>query len=368
MARLSEKELVDILSKLPDIQRLDVQTAFGAREERLFFCALGFEERCLSIPEELASNVPDYRCHTAVFLEYATNKGDNDVNKPRLLQALSTFSQDVQSLPCDEDDFAQRLRLILSQARTESVVPRVTLDLSACSSKLLLLTLKVILEADVELLVVYSEADIYHPTEEEYDADPKKWTTEDSLGLARGVSRIIPSPEHPGMRQDQAPEAVIVFPTFKPERTRAVIANIDESLITRPRDRVIWIVGKPHLKNDGWRSQVMQKINDIPEAAPKRVVCTFDFKRTLEALESLYCQMDHRYRVTISPLGAKMQSLGVALFWHMHQDVSLVFAMPKEYNAAQYSEGRKATWMIDFGPTDVLRGVLDGLGQLQIVR
>jgi hypothetical protein len=51
----------------------------------------------------------------------------------------------------------------------------------------------------------------------------------------------------------------------------------------------------------------------------------------------------------------------------MRQDISIVFAMPREYNALQYSEGCKGLWKIEFGELVDIRKVLDSVGQLEIV-
>ncbi len=111
----------------------------------------------------------------------------------------------------------------------------------------------------------------------------------------------------------------------------------------------------------------MREINKIPDSAPSYEVSTFDYKKTLETLERIYQARDCKYHVNISPLGSKMQSVGIALFWYMRQDVSIVFAMPEEYNARQYSEGCKATWQINFGDINKVREILDSVGQLEIV-
>jgi hypothetical protein len=95
-------------------------------------------------------------------------------------------------------------------------------------------------------------------------------------------------------------------------------------------------------------------------------VSTFDYKRTVETLESIYKLRECDYHINICPLGAKMQSLGIALFCYVHQDVSIVFALPEEYNASEYTEDCKATWMIDFESTKQLRSLLDSVGQITI--
>ena len=189
---------------------------------------------------------------------------------------------------------------------------------------------------------------------------------EEGFGLAKGVQKVVPSPEHPGNRRDQLPESIIVFPTFKPERAKAVILDIDESLIKKPRDRVVWIVGNPHLNKDHWRAGALKEINQISESTPCYEVSTFYYKKTVETLESIYKLQECDYHINICPLGAKMQAVGIALFCYVHQDVSIVFAIPEEYNASEYTEDCKATWMIDFGPINKLKTLLESVGQITI--
>lgn len=366
MAHIQQIQLRDILSQLPKIEPLDVESDLLGKEDDLFLGALGFEDRCLSIPE-LIAKTKRYKCTEAIYFEYATNVNDNEVNKPRLLQALQDFSTAVNPMSCDEDNFPTNLRTTLSRICNEGRTPSVIFDISVCTSKLLLLALKVLLEFDLSLRILYSEAEVYHPTREEYESDPEKWTTEEGFGLAIGVSAVIPSVEHPGYRRDMLQEVMVVFPTFKPERAKAIIAEIDESLIMKPKDRVIWIVGNPHLPEDHWRVDAVREINKITASAPSYEVSTFYYEETLKTLERIYQPRDCKYHVTLSPLGSKMQSLGIALFCYMRHDVSIVFATPKEYNARQYSEGYKAVWQIDFGNLTTIRDILDRVGQLNII-
>jgi len=367
LTNLRKVEVIDIIADLPEIQRLDVKRDMAGKVEDLFLVALGFEDRCPWIAEFLAEQA-GYSATRAVYFEYGTNQADNDVNRSRLVTALDSFARQVGSIPCDTDDFASQLRGILSGVCTRSNSPMVTFDISVCSSKLLITTLTVLFEFSLNLRVVYSEAGLYHPTKEEYDTDPDKWTSDNKLGLARGVSKVSRSPDHPGSRRDVLPEAAIVFPTFKPERVRAILSDIDQSLLMRPDDRVVWLIGEPHLPEDHWRADVQRKINEIPASAPAYEVSTFDYKKTLEILERVYQPFDCKYLVNIAPLGSKMQSLGVVMFWHIHPEVSIYYASPREYNAAQYSEGCKDTWRIEFGSVTKLRALLDKVGTLNVVK
>jgi len=367
MAHVRPVELVNILQQLPDIEPLNVKSDLSGRQHALFLCALGFEDRCLSIPELIVTDAKECKCTEAIYFEYSTNMSDNDINKPRLINALQHFTTSVRPVPCDTVDFTTRLREVLSRICAAGTTPTVVFDISVCSSKSLLLALKVIFEFNLSLHILYSEAKVYHPTREEYKADPQRWTTEEGFGLARGVGNVTPSLEHPGYRRDKLREVVIVFPTFKPERAKAIIAEIDQSLIMAPEDRVIWIIGDPHLPEDHWRADAIRQINTITDSAPSYEVSTFHYKKTMETLERIYQPRDCKYHISVSPLGSKMQSLGIALFWYMRQDVSIILATPKEYNASQYSESCKGVWQINFGELAKIRHMLDRVGQLEIV-
>jgi len=365
LTNLQETEVGHIVGQLPDVDLFDSAGEGNERQDDLFLACLGFEDRSLWIPELLAEG-DKYKAVQAVYFEYGTNQNDNELNRPRLVQALESFSASVRPMPCDSDDFPSHLRALLREATAKSASASVTLDISVCSSRLLVTTLSILLQSEIDLRIVYSEAGLYHPTRKEYDAEPEKWTKDEGHGLTHGVSAVTPSPEHPGSRRDILPEAVIVFPTFKPERARAILAHVDPSLLVRPEGRVIWLIGSPHLPEDGWRSEIVRRINEIASSAPAYEVSTFNYKKTIEALDRAYKPLDCKYHVTIAPLGSKLQSVGIVLFWYVRPEVSIVFASPKEYNAAQYSERCKAVWRIDFGPVGQLRKLLGTVGQLRL--
>ncbi|MBA7511970.1 hypothetical protein ES705_03969 [subsurface metagenome] len=368
MARTKEIEFADVLGKLPNISSLDCEKDLAGEEYNIFMCALGFEERCLTIPERLAEG-GNFKCKQSIYFEYATNIETNAVNRPRLLRAFQKFSDSYISFPCDGEDFTKRLRELLKRIVPSKHKLKIALDISSCSSKLLLLTIKVLFEFDINLRIIYSEAAVYHPTCEEFEKESEKWTTEEGFGVARGVGKVIPSPEHPGNRRDKLPELIIVFPTFKPERTNAIITDIDESLLIKPSRSIIWIIGDPHMdeKTKRKRKDMIRMINKIPLDSPSYEISTFDYKKTVEILEQIYKSKETEFHINISALGSKMQSLGIGLFWYVRQDSSIYFAVPKEYNPSQYSEGCKATWQINYGDLTDIRAILDNVGQIKII-
>jgi hypothetical protein len=366
---VKEIQFVDIKNKLPNIVSLDCEKHFSGTNYDIFFCALGFEERCLTIPEKL-STLNSFKCKQALYFEYSTNIEDNEVNKPRLMLAFENFAESWHYFKCDEDDFTRNLREFLQQVVKSIQKPRIIFDISVCSSKLLLSVIKVLFEFDIYLHMVYSEAADYHPTDEEFEREPEKWTSEEGFGLARGVGKVIPSYEYPGARREKL-DLVIAFPTFKPERTKAIITHIDESILMRLKEhRIIWMVGDPHMDEERKRKRkaITRKINEITDDALSYEVSTFDYKDTLGNLEEIYKNKNLDFHLNVSALGSKMQSLGIALFWDIRPDISIYFAIPKEYNPKQYSEGCKETWQIDFGNLQEIRAILNRVGMLEIIK
>jgi hypothetical protein len=365
-AIVKEIELADILNKLPDTIPLNCNKEFSETEYDIFFCALGFEERCLTIPEQLA-DTKHFKCKQAVYFEYSTNVEDNEVNKPRLIRAFQEFANPRDPLPCNVEDFTKNLRAFLNQTATSQENPKIIFDISVCSSKLLISTMKVLFEFNIYLQIVYSEAETYHPTLEEFEKDSEKWTSEENFGIARGVGKVIPSPEYPGTRREN-PDIIIAFPTFKPERTKAIITYIDESILIRPEKRIVWIVGDPHMDEEtkSKRKDIIRKINEISEEALSYEVSTLNYKKTLEVLEQIYKNKNFDSHINISALGSKMQSLGIAFFCYIRPDVPVYLAIPKEFNPRQYSEGCKGIWIIDFENLSEIRGMLNRVGMIEM--
>jgi len=243
----------------------------------------------------------------------------------------------------------------------------VIFDVSGVANRLLMRCMKVLLSLNIRLTILYSEAAKYYPTREEYEENPEKWQSEESLGLERGVSDVILSEEYPGYHIDQLPDCVILFPSFNKERARAVISEIDPSLLTAAENQVLWLLGIPHLDEDRWRLDAMRKINQLSDSSIQYQVSTFDYRDSLRTLEAIYLNRLGQCKFTLSSMGSKMQALGAALFCYLRPDVRVVFAIPREYNAGKYSDGCKATWMVDFGSTRELRISLDQVGTLRVI-
>ena len=366
MARATRVELSSIVGRLADIQKFNPRTGPTIGPDDLFLCALGFEPRCLALPKLLAES--GYRSERVIVFEYDTNVDENERNREELTRYLGEISDNIQPLSLNDADYPNELRRILTSLHggTSGLDPRITFDLSVAANRIVVTTMAVLCEAEAYLNILYSEAAVYHPTKTEYEAEPSAWTTESLLGLERGVGDVRPSREFPGQRFDQLPDSVILFPTFKAQRSRAVITFVDPSLDGVQGDQIIWLVGIPPLPENQWRIEASKAINGLTDDDVQYKISTLDYKETLTSLESIYDRLSNEYRLTLSPIGSKMQALGSSLFCYIHPDTRIVLAIPQEYNAAQYSEGCRETWRIEFGRLSDLRRLLGSVGRLVI--
>jgi hypothetical protein len=365
MARIRVCELQEQLAHLPDIELLDVATEMKGRSADLLLCALGFEPRCLTLPEALAGT--GLVCERAIYFEYQSNPLENDANRTALVSHLTSISPSVESMDADGPDFTQRLRSLFENLSRSDVAPRVIVDISVFGNRLAFKLYAVLLEARIDVTLVYAEAAVYRPTHDEYLLAPEKWGAEQEFGLERGVSSIAISPEHPGQFLDLLPDFVMVLPAFSPDRSRAALEWVDPSLVATPDRKVMWFVGDPHHTADRWRLEAVKAHHGITEQAQHVEVSTFFYKDALRVLHGACENNGERYNLTLVPLGSKCQALGAALCCFIHPEVRVLFAVPRAYNAATYSEGTKAIWKIEIGSIESLRSKLLDVGTLQVV-
>ncbi len=330
MARIHTVDLSEVIGSLPDMSRLDLSVVKSHSQSALFLCALGFESRCLTIPRTLAES--KWMTSRCIYFEFATNRDDNEANRAELLSYLAAVSGRVEPMEADGEAFAASLRKAVRAVvdSSETSPPLVVFDMSVTSNRILMRAMKVLLEFDIQLTLLYAEAAVYHPTLQEYKDAKTKLEARQTAWLDRGVSDVETSHEYPGYHVDH------------------VIHKIDPTL-TRPAEhKLLWLVGIPHLPENHWRIEMMRELHELTPDVHQFEVSTFEYKETLRTLETLYQERVNDFRFTIAPMGSKLQALGCSLFCYLHPDVRAMFSVPETYNAVNFSEGCLAMWGIEF--------------------
>ena len=349
----------DVLSGLPDIKEIDFKQ-FEGKSYDLLIQAVGFEPRTIGIAEKLSKLGSNRRGEAKIRLEevllikYETNIEDNLFHLNQLNDLLKPISGLITPLDLN-NSFDEIIRNKINSALKAKSSLNVLVDISTMSSRLILLLTKILFQSkDIHLTIFFTEAKVYYPTESSYKSmlrDEKK-----ALENAQtyGVGKVFVSPDYNGGSKDNQ-DLVICFPSFTAERTEAIISNIDDLILKqKDKDRLIWIVGDPHLEDEKAREnrkKMQIEINKIPKNNKTYTVCTFDYKKTLDILDFIYKDVYSKYHINISDLGSKMQSFGIALYCNLRRDVTVYYSEPVKYNSAHYSDGIKDFWMIPVGIT-----------------
>lgn len=356
MARLETTSLAEIISVLPDAQKFSIDLLSGRRIFSFVTC-LGFENRCLNFSKLLAT--AGVKAHCAILLTYSTNEADNAENKVSLTEDLTNISgRQPDELKIDSEEFSSNFHRLLSQCPSSETI---LFDVSVAANRAVLKAMACLIQSHAKLIILYSEADKYYPTQEDIkSSDDASYRTED------GVDHIEDSNDYPGAFLDNAPDHVVIFPSFRKERSIAVAQYVDPAFGESGKDNATWMIGIPSREEDQWRVQHMIDVNGLSDSNTSFHVSTFYYKEAIASLEAVYLAKVGTHRISIASTGSKMQALGVSLFCYCRPDVKVIYAVPRTYNAKRYSEGVRASWCIPFEDTDLLRYRLDQVDLLKI--
>jgi hypothetical protein len=347
----------NVIGSLPALIEVEKVIQSGAQYD-VFLGAMGFEERTSAGISALTA--VGARAKRALILEFDLYQQATEKQRDNYENLVSKLTGGVIYRPVNapvtsvDPVLPERLRDALLAA-SGGMPAKIVFDCTSCPSRILSKCLRVLFDLQCDLTILYSEAVTYYPTREEWESGklkPKGFRIEGPFSGVRFVERP------PSLQADdigEAPLSLILFPTFNTERTSGVLAEAD------PAKR-LWLIGEPHnLPEDTFRVD-MAKAFASPTMYPGdawTLLTTFDYRETISVLAGIYAQDRGKYRLAVMPHGSKMQTLGVNLFALSHQ-ISMIFAMPKDYNPQRYSEGCKQVWAIPLGDTATLKQTLQG--------
>lgn len=207
---LHEVEIGEVLTKLPDIEEFDRDSGHLQIKDDLLLCALGFEQRCLSMIEAL--KLSGYRSVHSSYLRYSTNRTENSMNLSSLNNTLHSISESISPLDADEASFGNDLRAVIDSCikSSDAIAPNVSLDVSSMANRALLTCLSILLEYDVYIQLLYSEAQEYYPSASEYNAHKMEWMGDETHALDEGVGKVLVSSTHPGSNIENLPELAVL--------------------------------------------------------------------------------------------------------------------------------------------------------------
>lgn len=339
-----------LLEQLPKLQACD---RLPLSKGDVIIHAPGFEDRTMAI----ASTVEPAIGARAILLDYVPYSSENRL--PELRSALLTAGIEVEEADIIKyhrfapDNFEERLRARL----TAHSARRAVVDISSMSKLAIMLVLNVCRLLDLEVRVLYAEAQTYRPSQEEFEqARSRAEIHQPTLQVFTGVYGVVRVDSLASVAMQGQPTAAIVFMSFNDALTQVLLNTVYPG-------RLFLINGRPPLHC--WREAATAWIHDqvrreweednpvfsaadSGQAMPKRIASTLNYEETVLLLLQLYWQLSANHRLLLAPSGSKMQAVGCYLVKALHPDIHIEYPSPEGF-LPEYSTGIATRWLLDLG-------------------
>ena len=297
------------------------------------------------------------------FYPYAKKNRMPDVREALSLAGLQVDDENIVAYDrFNPETFEDRLGLRL---RAIGAL-RAVVDISTMSKLEIILVLKVCSDLGLDVRVMYTEAETYGPSKQEFEqAKESGQIHRPSLQVYSGIHGVIRVSSLSSTAMQGQSTAALVFMSFNDALTQVLLNTIYPG-------RLLLINGRP--PQHAWREEATAWIHDQvrlewPEdnptvdveghtlPLPKRVVSTLDYRETVRMLIELYWQLSPTHRILLAPAGSKLQAVGSYIAKALHPDIHIEYPSPEGFQST-YSDGIGAHWHLDFGNlSELLRNI-----------
>jgi len=317
--------------------------------------APGFEDRTMAVTHGLKVNGNA----SGVLLRYEPANATNRLAEVRsCLERHGVTVSDDDVLTYDRflpGNFEDRLRarFKLLSAR------RVVIDISTMSKLAILLVLNACMDSNLEVDILYSEAQHYGPTKEEFaNARKAGKIQQPSLHVFNGIHGVVRADSLASVAMQGQSTAAIVFMSFNDALTQLLLNTVYPG-------RLFLINGKPPVHS--WREAAMAWVHeqvrrewneDNPleqgdSKLPARTASTLEYRESVAILLDLYWKLSTNHRVLLAPSGSKMQTVACFLAKALHPDIHIEYPSPEGF-AKEYSTGTGDRWLLPLGKLRML--------------
>lgn len=338
----------ELRSMLPQLSRLEIESF---SHPMTYIGAAGFEDRATSFLDHAISE--GTQLDNAIAIEYRPFNRKNRVGefKERLekVEAHTTWTIFDRY---DPQKFSKSI-----VASFESLgLSHVLVDISAMSKFLIMITLQALKERRNPLTIVYTEAESYHPTRDEFELQKKKLGVAPDF-LTTDVYKILTVSSLSSVSMQGYPVLLLAFPTFNHDEIVALYNEL------APKHMIL-LQGDPHEEQDKWRLEAISEINkkitsSCDYSIESEVLSTFDYISTIESLEEIYQKYWYTYKIVLAPTGSKLQTIAAFMFKQLHPDVQIVYPVTRAF-IGEYSEECRAMWGLSFRDFAEFAATLDG--------
>ena len=325
--------------------QLDKARYLLTASDTLVTCA-GFEDRSLAyLSGSVDSGCRGFRI---IGVDYRPEVLENRVGE--LNQLAKRADAELTVITYDRQE-GERAGEIFEYARRAK---RILLDISGMSRLLIVQLIAAAVRENLvhRVEVIYTEAGIYPPTQEEVAArldDDKDYFSVLNF-ISSGVLGITIVPELSTIAMQGQPIRLVAFPSFNPTQLAAVCAEIQASSFSI-------VNGVPPSVQNSWRREAIRRLNNIDSIREKEEfnASTLDYRETLRLLLDLYRKHGALEKLVISPTGSKMQSVAVGIACGFLRDLQVVYPTPRSFpSPSNYTKGAIGTYRLCLEPFSAL--------------
>lgn len=325
--------------------------------------APGFEDRTMAVTKLVMPSKGGVR---AILLDYLPFNPKNKLSDVReALQSRGVEVSDDTILKYNRfepDNFEIRLQESLHSLHTK----RAVIDISTMSKLEIMLVLNVCNKLDLQVRVLYCEAETYRPSQEEFELGKSRDKVhQPTLQIFTGVHGVVRVNSLASVAMQGQPTAAIVFMSFNDALTQVLLNTVYPG-------RLLLINGRPPVHS--WREEATAWIHDLVRREweednpvllanegcvplPKRVVSTLYYQETVSLLLQLYWELSVDHRILLAPSGSKLQTVGCFLVKALHPDIHIEYPSPEGFFPS-YSTGTGPWWLLDLGRLSELLSVI----------
>lgn len=330
--------------KLRSISKPELQciNSVPIQKGDVLILAAGFEDRSLGVLKRIAFSGGSG--FTAIILEYIPFLKENKLKEIKdFCQELGVHTHSLTYNRQNPEGIGEQVEALLGDVQGTILV-----DVSAMS-RLLIVQILVSLgkcRKFPKTAVLYSEACVYPPSQDEVEAINKKETNDTfyrQMFLSFGVFEVTIVPELSSIVLLGQPIRLITFPSFNTDQLTVLQGEIQPYYMNL-------IHGNPPSPENTWRPGAIKRLNRIESnfQHEEMEISTLDYRETLEYLLKVYADHGDMERIVVAPIGSKMQTVAVGIFRTFMDDVHIVYPTPKSFSQpAKYTKGTKGIYRLN---------------------
>lgn len=321
----------------PMLQRIESPTIPAG--SRVILCA-GFEDRAVEVWRRICQS--GNANFAAGLITYRPFYPQNRKSEFHEISRKTDVS--ITEISYDRQNPAGIGERIVNFARDSG---HVFIDVSGMSRLLIVQTLVALLSTGCRpITLIYSEADRYPPSREQFDRDQSDRADTSPLSyLSSGIFEIATTPELSSIAMLGENIRLVAFPSFD----RSHLANLIQELQPTYTDL---LHGIPPAGTNAWRTEAVRDLNrPVLDSLPRNTdhrASTLDYTETLRILLDIYKERSMFDKIVMAPTGSKMQAVAVALFRAALSDVQIVYPTPQTFTAPdEYTVGVRQMYALD---------------------